>query len=103
VGADRYDTAAAVADIFFVDPATGEGPVTAGLATGTTFPDALSGGAFMALIGGPMLLTQPATLNGHAGAFLGAHRTTIDFAFIFGGGGAVSYTVDGQVAAAIAG
>jgi putative cell wall-binding protein len=101
VGADRYDTAASVAKTFFVS-ATGEGPVTAGLATGTTFPDALSGGALMALLGGPMLLTQPTTLNAHAGAFLSTHRARIDYAFISGGGGAVSNAVDGQVAAAIA-
>jgi putative cell wall-binding protein len=101
VGADRYDTAASVAKTFFVS-ATGEGPVTAGLATGTTFPDALSGGALMALLGGPMLLTQPTTLNAHAGAFLSTHHASIDYAFISGGGGAVSNTVDGQVAAAIA-
>jgi putative cell wall-binding protein len=102
VGADRYATAASVAGTFFVGP-TGVGPLTAGLATGTNFPDALSGGAFMGLVGGPMLLTQSTALNANAGAFLGRHRTTIDFAFIFGGAGAVSNTVDGQVAAAIAG
>ena len=99
-GADRYQTAAFVADFFFVSE--GEGPFVAGLATGTNFPDALSGGAFMAVIGGPMLLTNPTSLNAHAGAFLVENRVTIDAAFIFGGGGAVSYVVDGQVAAAIA-
>jgi putative cell wall-binding protein len=97
VGADRYETAALVAEAFFGSPA-GEGPVAAGLATGTNFPDALSGGALMALVGGPMLLTQPTALNGHAGAFLSAHRATVDYGFIFGGEGAVSSTVDGQVA-----
>jgi putative cell wall-binding protein len=96
-GADRYQTAALVADSFF------DGPVVAGLATGTNFPDALSGGAVMALLGGPMLLTNPTTLNAHPGSFLAEHRATIDAAFIFGGGGAVSYVVDGQVTAAIAG
>ena len=100
-GADRYQTAALVADVFFVLPG-GEAPVVAGLATGTNFPDALSGGAVMALLGGPMLLTNPTTLNAHPQAFLTENRGTIDAAFIFGGGGAVSYVVDGQVAAAIA-
>jgi hypothetical protein len=88
-----------VADFFF----GGTGPVVAGLATGANFPDALSGGAVMALLGGPMLLTNPTTLNAHPQAFLTENRGTIDAAFIFGGGGAVSYVVDGQVAAAIAG
>ena len=99
-GADRYQTAALVADFFFVFG--GEGPFVAGLATGTNFPDALSGGAFMALLGGPMLLTTPSTLNAHPQAFLTENRATIDAAFIFGGSGAVSNVVDGQVAAAIA-
>jgi putative cell wall-binding protein len=99
-GADRYQTAALVADFFFVFD--GAGPVVAGLATGTNFPDALSGGAVIALLGGPMLLTNPTTLNPHPGAFLAEHRATIDAAFIFGGSGAVSNVVDGQVAAAIA-
>jgi hypothetical protein len=56
----------------------------------------------MALIGGPMLLTNPTTLNGHAQAFLTQNRVTIDAALIFGGSGAISNLVDGQVAAAIA-
>jgi putative cell wall-binding protein len=100
-GADRYQTAALVADVFFVLPG-GEAPVVAGLATGANFPDALSGGAVMALLGGPMLLTNPTTLNAHPQAFLAENRATIDAAFIFGGSGAVSNIVDGQVAAAIA-
>jgi hypothetical protein len=89
-----------VADTFFVSPANGD-PIAADLATGTTFPDALSGGAFMALVTGPMLLTQPTGLNAHAGSFLSTHRARVDYPFIFGGEGAVSYDVDGQVAAAI--
>jgi putative cell wall-binding protein len=97
-GADRYQTAALVADFFF----GGTGPVVAGLATGANFPDALSGGAVMALLGGPMLLTNPTTLNAHPKAFLTENRATIDAALIFGGTGAVSNLVDGQVAAAIA-
>ena len=99
-GADRYQTAALVADVFFVPGS--EGPAVAGLATGTNFPDALSGGAVMALLGGPMLLTNPTTLNAHPRTFLAENRVTIDAALIFGAGGAVSNVVDGQVAAAIA-
>lgn len=100
VGSDRYETAVFVADAF-VEPGIGE-PAVVGIATGATFPDALSGGAFMAHIFGPMLLTNPTTLNAHTGAFLDQNRVAIDAAFIFGGGGAVSFVVDGQVAAAIA-
>jgi hypothetical protein len=56
----------------------------------------------MALLGGPMLLTNPTTLNAHPQAFLAENRATIDAALIFGGSGAISNLVDGQVAAAIA-
>jgi hypothetical protein len=97
-GVDRYQTAALVADVFFVLPGS-EGPVLAGLATGANFPDALSGGAVMAPLGGPMLLTTPTTLNAHRETFLTQNRDTIHAAFIFGDNGAVSNLVDGQVAA----
>jgi len=49
-----------------------------------------------------MLLTNPTTLNEHPQAFLTQNRVTTDAALIFGGSGAVSNLVDGQVAAAIA-
>lgn len=103
VGANRYQTSAMVAQSFFVDPTTNTVPLVAGLATGTNFPDALSGGAFMALVGGPMLLTTPAALEANARTFLHANAVSINTAFIFGGSGAVALTVDGEVSTAIAG
>lgn len=72
-GVDRYQTAALVADVFLVLLGS-EGPVVAGFATGANFPDALSGGAVMALLGRPMLLTIPTTLNAHSETFLTQNR-----------------------------
>ncbi len=53
-GANRYDTAAAVATATFPT-----GAPVAYVATGRSFPDALAGGAAAAHEGGPMLLTPP--------------------------------------------
>lgn len=52
-GQDLYGTSAAVAKMFF------PGPSMFGAATGTTFPDALSGGVLMGERGAPLLLVQP--------------------------------------------
>ncbi|MEV4821715.1 cell wall-binding repeat-containing protein [Micromonospora sp. NPDC049274] len=49
--ADRYGTAAYVAQIFFA------GQQYAGIATGADWPDGLAGGALMAALNGPLLLT----------------------------------------------
>jgi hypothetical protein len=53
-GIDRYETATLVARQVFSTTGT---PHTLGFATGLNFPDALSGGAAMATLGGPLLLT----------------------------------------------
>ncbi|MFP5322956.1 MAG: S8 family serine peptidase [Acidimicrobiia bacterium] len=50
-GADRYATAVAVAQRWFADAAI------VGLATGTTFPDALAAGARLGRIGAPLVLS----------------------------------------------
>jgi len=57
-GVDRYATGAALSAGAF---APGEVPV-AFLASGTTFPDALSAGAVAATLGAPVLLTRPDAL-----------------------------------------
>lgn len=56
-GADRYATAAALAASLGEQAA--DGPVRAYLATGTSFPDALAGGAAAASAGAPLLLVAP--------------------------------------------
>ncbi|HEU0214499.1 MAG TPA: cell wall-binding repeat-containing protein [Jiangellaceae bacterium] len=69
-------------------------------ATGANFPDARSGGAVMALIGGADAAHQQHHPQRTPAGFPHPERVTIDAALIFGGSGAVSNLVDGQVAAA---
>jgi putative cell wall-binding protein len=87
VGADRYETSSKVAQAFFTDPSA------VGLASGTTFPDALTGGAHIGARGGPMLLTQPTVLPSVISAYLATNKNTIDDAFIYGGSSAVVHAV----------
>jgi putative cell wall-binding protein len=97
-GSDRYATAAMVASTFAA-------PLTAGVATGTHFADALTGAAMLAAAHGPLLLTDPVTLpDGTATALHGFSKAlaggTVE---IFGGPAAVSDAVEQQVAAAVGG
>ena len=78
VGADRYATAVAVAQAIF------SAPVSIGVASGVTFPDALSGGAFEAHIGGPILLSGPGSLSPPTQAYL-TGTTTVSTTNVFGG------------------
>jgi len=86
-GADRYETAALVADWAF-DP----GVPAAYLASGTDFPDALAGAAAAGHRGGPVLLTKPSSLSDATAHRLGA----LDPAeiVVLGGPSAVSPTVE---------
>ena len=68
-----------------------------GIATGTAFPDALSGGAMLGSFDSVLLLTDPATLSAPAQARLVANKATIDTLFFIGGTGAVSQAVRNQV------
>jgi putative cell wall-binding protein len=94
-GADRYATAAAVASSLFVAPAN------VGVASGTAFPDALSGGAFQAHFGGPIVLTDPHILPTSTSAYLTAADSTIVTTNIFGGATALSVTVQTAVGTAL--
>lgn len=85
-GADRYETAAAVASMF---PA---GTSTAYVATGASFPDALSGGAAAARDGAPVLLTRRDELPAAAHAAL--QRLAPSRIVILGGTGAVGSSVE---------
>ncbi|MDG4791162.1 cell wall-binding repeat-containing protein [Micromonospora sp. WMMD1102] len=85
-GDSRYETSLFVAWSFF------GGTDFAGLATGTNWPDALSGGALMATINGPLLLTQgnSSTLSFEPELFLDEHSGSLDTALIFGSAAVVS-------------
>ncbi|MGD8149998.1 cell wall-binding repeat-containing protein [Ornithinimicrobium sp. Y1694] len=83
-GADRYATAAALAEAYEPDN-------VGYLASGTNFPDALTGGAFAGIHRGPLLLTRPHRLPG---ATLNAFdRLSPQGIVLFGGTVAVNQAV----------
>jgi streptogramin lyase/putative cell wall-binding protein len=83
VGADRYATSVAVAHKFF------NVPTTIGLASGTTFPDALAGGVEMGVIGGPMLLVEPTTMPAVVGTYI-TSTPAITSMNVYGGPAAIA-------------
>ncbi|NUR31240.1 MAG: hypothetical protein HOV83_36255, partial [Catenulispora sp.] len=83
VGWTRYDTAAMVAARF-------DKSARVGLATGLAYPDALTGGAYMANAGGPLLLTDPKVLSPATEAALKTVAATTSGDDIFGGDKAVA-------------
>lgn len=95
-GQDRYATSAAVAAKF---PA-GD-PV--GVAIGSNFPDALTGGGYMAGVGGPILMTDPTTLSTPTGTALVAVATSVPTVDLFGGPAALPDSVGDQIVTAIHG
>jgi putative cell wall-binding protein len=94
-GADRYATAAMVASTVFTAPGN------VGVASGTAFPDALSGGAFQAHFGGPIVLTDPHILPTSTSAYLTGAKTTLVTTNIFGGTTALSAVVQTAIGTAL--
>ena len=97
VGNDRYDTATQVADFFFA------GTQVFGVATGTNFPDALSGGALLATLGGPLLLTPPTTPNAEVRSYVSQNSASYFAEGVFGGSAVVSNSVMNAYATAMSG
>jgi putative cell wall-binding protein len=95
VGGDRYATAALVASQFFPSPSI------VGVATGSNFPDALAGGSLMGMVGGPVLLTGPVTLQSAAGLYIGQKTASLAEAFLFGGTATLSALIATQTSAAL--
>jgi putative cell wall-binding protein len=93
-GADRYATAVAVATRFFA------GAIGVGLATGTNFPDALSGGALLAHAGQPILLSDPAVLPSTTSSYFASTRSIVGSAHLFGLTAALSDNVQTATARA---
>ena len=89
-GADRYATSAAISASEF-DP----GVPVAYLASGTNFPDALSGAPLAGLTGGPVLLTAPDTLPEVIADEL--KRLQPDRIVILGGTSVINPVVDAQL------
>jgi putative cell wall-binding protein len=79
VGGDRFATAALVATQFFPSP------TVVGVATGANFPDALAGGAYMGMLGGPVLLTTPNILHSAPSLYIAQNKATLTQAYLFGG------------------
>jgi hypothetical protein len=94
MGADRYDTAVAVARKFFTNPSF------AGVATGTKFPDAMTAGARLGRFGAPLVLSEPDSLPIVTKDYL-TQTTSLSRAELYGGVEALSQNVAQQVAAAI--
>lgn len=98
-GADRYATAAAVAENAVQDGwATWD---TVGIATGQNYPDALAGGARVGARGGVVLLTRTDYLPAVSEDALEAHADDVLYTDIFGGPVAVSQTVHDAVKEAL--
>ena len=87
VGGDRYDTAAQVADLFFVTPQS------AGIASGERFADAVTGGALIARLGGPLLLVRPTDLPSSTRDFLVSRAGFVEHVVAFGGPAVLSDAV----------
>ncbi|MBA3643884.1 MAG: cell wall-binding repeat-containing protein, partial [Chloroflexia bacterium] len=85
-GADRYGTAAAVSKAAFAP-----GVAVAYVSTGSSFPDALSGGAIAGRNGGPILLVKQGALPGSTATELA--RLKPSKIVILGGTSAVSSAV----------
>ncbi|HEX6872605.1 MAG TPA: cell wall-binding repeat-containing protein [Micromonosporaceae bacterium] len=92
-GANRYVTALYTAEVFF------GGENVAGVATGSNWPDALAGGALMATLNGPLLLTPSANdvLRAETAFLLDVTCGSISTGLIFGGTAVVSAAIDNQI------
>ncbi len=96
VGADRYDTAVAVAQKFFTAPAT------LAFASGAGFADALTGGPAAGVTSSPLLLVRPCgPLPASLGPYLSATKSSVKAAALFGGVLAVGDDVLGELDTAL--
>src|SRR5665213_450996 len=93
-GADRFATAAAIADSGW--PSALPANSTLLLATGSTFPDAVSGSAAAGHLGVPLLLTASGSLSSSAAAEI--DRLKPAQVALLGGTSAISAAVAQQVA-----
>jgi putative cell wall-binding protein len=91
-GANRYETSAKVMGEFNLT-------YLVGVASGTTFADALTGAAYVANVQQPLLLTDPNTLPDPVGEYFNGMDKQAGIAYIdvFGGPKAISDHVVGQI------
>ena len=100
-GQTRYETAAAVASA--VTRVTGHVPTNVGIASGESFPDALTGGAYAANAGIPLLITESDTLAAPTRYQLSGWANALTAVTVFGGQRAVSSDVMSDIASAVGG
>jgi len=102
-GADRYATAAAVADAMYLKTGFGTNPYnsrkTAFLVTGSAFADGLSVGQIAFIGHHPVLLTNGTSLSAETKAVLDSETYGIKRVHIIGGTSAVSAAVATEIAA----
>ena len=87
-GDTKYDTMLQIVKYFK------QNPESIIFATGETFPDGLSGGAFAALTGSPMFLIPKGDLNSDTKAYLKSLSGTTKQAYILGGTGVITSTTE---------
>lgn len=97
VGSDRYATAVDVATKFFTTPNT------VGVATGLSYPDALSGGALLGHVGAPLVLVATDQVPGSANTYLVGVRSTVTTGYLFGGPNTVNATTATAISTALEG
>ncbi len=85
-GDTKYDTMLQIVKYFYQDPKS------IVIATGENFPDGLSGGAFAALSGSPMLLIPKGDLNSDTQAYLKSLLGRTTKTYILGGTGVIPST-----------
>ena len=93
-GATRYDTALAIAEAAVEATMTWDG---AGFATGTNFPDALTGGVAQGKAGSVLLLTGSSSLPANVEAKIKDKKDMIGLVRFYGGSGAISDAVKDKI------
>jgi putative cell wall-binding protein len=104
-GPTRYDTSVALADLAVDQLGFSAGHID--VATGETFPDALTGGAHAGKTRAPLVLTTKENLSSAASGYVQRRGAGIGGGHILGGRGAVEgavkYQLDEAIQAAVAG
>ena len=95
-GNDRYDTAAAIASGF-----TGLFLSSANTGVAAKLPDALTGGAFMGLRGGPIMVTPTDQLGPAPRQYLHTRTTAIGDCYVLGGPASMTNTTKTQIGQAL--
>ena len=90
-GADRYETAAVVAEFGYSEMGLSFAPLA--LATGEAFPDALSAGAAQGVLGGSLLITPSTALDPAIADVIEAHSDEIPYVGYIGGLTALNQSV----------